>query len=174
MIAAQLTSKSPGQLHGRSAIPAAIKHVPGKFARTPCLPTSNSFILRSGRIGAAPPSLLLSGRFAFPPIFSTADHCGGPSASRDRPTCRLRRRQPIGLRRCSASRGRWCAASERLRSPSARSRCSSPARRCCRRCHCDTMDMPRRSREHVARMQRSPRGRRQSRQTPSRALLALG
>jgi hypothetical protein len=91
----------------------------------------------------------------------------GPSASGDRPTCRLRRRQPIGLRRCSASRGRWCAASERLRSPSARSRCSSPARRCCRRCHCDTMDMPRRSREHVARMQRSPRGRRQSRQTPS-------
>jgi hypothetical protein len=72
VVAAQFTSKTHGQLHGRTAIPTVIKHVPGKFVRTPCLPTSNLFNLRSGRTGAGAPSLLLSGRFAFPPISPTA------------------------------------------------------------------------------------------------------
>jgi hypothetical protein len=47
---------SHGQLHGPTAILAAVKHIPGKFARTPCVRMSKSFNVRSGRIGAGPPS----------------------------------------------------------------------------------------------------------------------
>jgi hypothetical protein len=106
-----------GNLHGRAAIPTAIKHVPGKFARTRCVPPSNSFNLGSGRIGTA--YRVSCYRVGSPSHQSLRqrDHCRAPSASRDRSMCPLRRRQSIGLCRCLPSRGRWVRApSERLRS----------------------------------------------------------